>query len=157
MEGPGLMTNILREKRVGDLHPGTINFNARLEEAQRIHKDNMILAARLDKMQPYYKRENLTNVVKYPKKKKTFIPTLKLPKGGFSGNDKASLSERSTHDREKLKDYDGMQNSQSARKPDKKKENPVKVLLEYSKLQDGKILDVAVVKVQDNFFIYDSA
>ena len=141
------MTNILREKRVGDLHPGTINFNARLEEAQRIHKDNMLLAARLDKMQPYYKRENLTNEPKYPKKKTTVIPIIKIPKGGLSAdNPKGSLSERSRISSKKQK-FDDVKISQSARKPETKTESSVKVLLEYSKLQDGKILYVAVVKV----------
>lgn len=140
------MTNILQEKRVGDLHPGTINFNARLEEAQRIHRDNMILAARLDRMQPYYKREKFMTAKKIGggKKKPLLIPKLKLPRNTGGRGDDDILTERSS---QVSKDKKGVQKSQSARKPEKNQDNPVKVLLEYTKLQNGKVLDVAVIKV----------
>lgn len=147
MEGPGLVSTLLdpdNNKHL-ELHPGTINFNSRLEEAQRIHKENMLLASRLDTMQPYYKRSDFRgkiarsnqNCHKKKKKQRAKFPEIDNEKG-----------DKSKHKRN---------NNQSTMKSEPVEEhNPFKVLVESTKIQNGKILDVAVIKepFQDRFVIF---
>jgi porphobilinogen deaminase len=83
MEGPGLISNILNEKQKPEFKG---NFETRLKEAKRIHRDNMILASRLDSVEPYYKKTDLTVVrpfrpkriigIKTKPKKRKMIPEL---------------------------------------------------------------------------------
>ncbi|RYG61080.1 hypothetical protein EON64_18845, partial [archaeon] len=61
MEGPSELSRQIDDASHLDNHPGTMNFKQRLHEAQRIHQMNMILASRLDSIQPYYKLNPLPN------------------------------------------------------------------------------------------------
>ena len=143
------------------MHPGTINFNARLEEAQRIHKENMILASRLDAMQPYYKRKDLTpretpfRREKDAKRKKKISPRAGGPK--FPEIDEEA---RGTIRMKRGKAMKAKKTEREFKNVDTTKSptdhNPFKVLLEYTKVQSGKILDVAVIKepMQDRFVIF---
>lgn len=143
MEGPGLVSTLLdpdNNKHL-ELHPGTINFNSRLEEAQRIHKENMLLASRLDTMQPYYKRSDLK--VKNARSNQNV------------NNKKKKKSQRSKFP--EIDDEKGKKNNTKDTKTEPVQEhNPFKVLMEYTKMQNGKILDVAVIKepFQDRFVIF---
>lgn len=142
MEGPGIISNIMEKKY--ENHPGTINFPHRLEEAKRIHKENMILAARLDSVKPYYDTTALT-LVRPP-----------MHKSPVSGSQHTHTSPRQHPPNSKiligkntltLEDLDSNGNSSH---------RPKNVLLEYTKIQHGHVLDVAVLKepYRDRFAIF---
>ena len=147
MEGPGLVSTLLdpdNNKHL-ELHPGTINFNTRLEEAQRIHKENMLLASRLDTMQPYYKRSDFKvkvtrphqNSQKRKKKQRSKFPEIDEEKAYKSKWKKSS-------------------NPSGTKTEPVEEHNPFKVVVETTKIQNGKLLDVAVIKepFQDRFVIF---
>lgn len=142
MEGPGIISNIMEKKY--ENHPGTINFPHRLEEAKRIHKENMILAARLDSVKPYYDTTALT-LVRPP-----------MHKNHTASNQHTHTSPRQHPPHSKiligkntltLEDLDSNGNSSH---------RPKNVLLEYTKIQHGHVLDVAVLKepYRDRFAIF---
>lgn len=148
MEGPGLVTHIIDSRR-DVTHPGTINFGKRLSDAKRIHNENMAIAARLDAIQPYYDTsyKRLSAVSKKPKgndkislkqnkKNKTHIPGSRTDysptKGKLFSMEKKSVM---SHD-----DEDILKGSTTGKK------KPRNVLLEYTKIQNGRVLDVAVIK-----------
>lgn len=184
MEGNSDITDKINDSRHIDNHPGTMNFRQRLSEAQRIHERNMLLASRLDTVQPYYKVTDLT-IAKPVKKKvvhKSHNPkkskfarelglVLKADRVGNAGD----MTHRSAGSAEYFNAYkfspvgDGQAQSQSARKPEygadgtepeSRSENqrtrPNNVLLEYTKIQDGRVLDVAVLKepFRDRYAIF---
>jgi hypothetical protein len=60
MESPGMITDLINDTRHLDAHPGTMNYKARLEEAQKIHNRNIAMAARLDNIKPFYGKTDLT-------------------------------------------------------------------------------------------------
>lgn len=184
MEGNSDITDKINDSRHIDNHPGTMNFRQRLSEAQRIHERNMLLASRLDTVQPYYKIADLT-IVK-PVKKKTVHKSHNSKKSKFARElglvlkaDRAGNAGDLTHRSAGSADYfgaykfspvgDGPAHSQSARKPEyhaegfepeSRSENqrtrPSNVLLEYTKIQDGRVLDVAVLKepFRDRYAIF---
>lgn len=151
MEGPGLVSTLLdpgNNKHL-ELHPGTINFNSRLEEAQRIHKENMLLASRLDTMQPYYKRSDFR--VKITRPNQNANKKKKKQRAKFPGIDDGKT------DRAKWKKNSGNNDDVVGTKNEPTQDhNPFKVLVETTKMQNGKLLDVAVIKepFQDRFVIF---
>ncbi len=59
MENPGMINNFINDTRHLDAHPGTMNFRHRLEIAQLIHKRNLEMANRLEKIAPVYGYKDL--------------------------------------------------------------------------------------------------
>jgi hypothetical protein len=60
MEGESEIAEKINDTRHLDNHPGTMNFKARLEEAQRIHYQNMMMAERLSGIQPYIRTDDVS-------------------------------------------------------------------------------------------------
>lgn len=164
MEGPGIITHILkkREKQLYD-HPGTLNFKQRVKEATRIHKQNISMAMRLDHVKPYYQVNKVTqNESGSPKKEtprnKHNVPGLDFPNSLFNqGGDAQSARESGS----KKVNVKHLKQSKSARgeKSTSSASNSARknnVLLEYSKIQNGRVLDVAVIKepFQDRYAIF---
>lgn len=182
MEGNSDITDKINDSRHIDNHPGTMNFRQRLTEAQRIHERNMLLASRLDTVQPYYKVADLT-IVK-PTKKKVVHKSHNAKKSKFARElglvlkaDRAGnggdLTHRSAGGADSAYKFspvgDAPAQSQSARKPsygadgadpesrtENQRTRPNNVLLEYTKIQDGRVLDVAVLKepFRDRYAIF---
>lgn len=59
MENPGMINSLINDTRHLDSHPGTMNFRHRLEAAQLIHKRNLEMANRLERIAPVYGYEDL--------------------------------------------------------------------------------------------------
>jgi hypothetical protein len=139
MEGPGMMTDMMKNAPNLDWHPGTLNFHKRLAEARKIHSENVAFAARLDTMKPYY-HSNFDNDVVLKLRKKRLHG--KLKKSPFSKGLRAALE----------KSNEGAGDTAS----DEAKGRRQHVLLEYTKAQDNRVLDVAVVKepYRDRYVIF---
>ena len=172
MEGPGLISHILKKRETDQGgHPGTLNFKARVREATRIHKQNISMAARLDNVRPVYGKlfiENKHRTIggsptksEADGKTKHNVPGLFFPKNmndsgdpdtartdpaGGSKSKPISIKHLKTNSARDSK-KDGSSGINSSRKPD--------VLLEYSKIQNGRVLDIAVIKepFQDRYAI----
>ena len=142
MEGPGIISDLM-DSDANTHHPGTINFPHRLAEAKRIHNENLIIASRLDAVQPtYYDKSAVTAVRRgSPKKGKHPARTHRKKQGDGLGGAPGSITQHSV-----------VHGSQSEDKPPKSKN----VLLEYSKVQKGRVLDVAVIKepFRDSYSIF---
>ena len=54
MEAPSQIGEIINDTRHLDVHPGTMNYKHRVEESQKIHTDNLIMANRLVNIKPVY-------------------------------------------------------------------------------------------------------
>lgn len=169
MEGPGLISNILkdRENGAGSNHPGTLNFNTRVKEAERIHLQNISMAMRLDNVKPYIHKILPAKVSSSPtnsprghsarktKKNKHGVPGLDFPKGLFNqGNDQNTGKSNASNQSSARINKSKTRIKSSKKSPDKK--NSSNVLLEYSKIQNGRVLDVAVIKepYQDRYAIF---
>ena len=159
MEGPGLVSELLdpENNKHLELHPGTINFNARLEEAQRIHKENMILASRLESMQPFYKQSDLmANLTRRNKPKKLKNKKKEwLEKSQYQDEDILYTNRSENINIGSTKRYN-LQEPLSARKSQEKDSNSLKVLIEYTKIQNSRVLDIAVIKepFQDKYAVF---
>jgi hypothetical protein len=161
MEQPGAIHNVVSDTRHLDCHPGTMNFKARLLEAQRIHADNMDLAVRLDSVKPYYGKNDLVMIIPTKKNKKGDKKS-KGNNGSKNGDYGGSLSARGHHNANKQNHLNQSKNgSLSARKsePDNRESKSSgghNILLEYTKIQDGRVLDVAVIKepFRDRYAIF---
>jgi len=182
MEGNSDITDKINDQRHIDNHPGTMNFKARLAEAKRVHERNMLLASRLDTVQPYYKIADL-RVIRPTKKrvatshnaakKSKFARELGLVlKADRHVDGFGELTHRSAGHADsfghntRLPTIDPEMHSQSARKADYGQEpesrgdnqrgRPNNVLLEYTKIQEGRVLDVAVLKepFRDRYAIF---
>lgn len=194
MEGTSTITEKINDTKHLDNHPGTMNFKPRLNEAQRIHNRNMVLASRLDTIQPYYKTTDLC-VVRAVKAKPSKSKQTK--KSRFAKEFEASVNaaDRNRADTAPIltgrsegattsageKFLDGFrfaanntpssqQQPRSARKPGESEYSrggggsgsggsgprSHNVLLEYTKIQDGHCLDVAVLKepYRDRYAIF---
>jgi hypothetical protein len=165
MDGPGLVSEIL--VKTYNNHPGTNNFGARLNEAKRIHYENRFLASRLDNVQPYYQ---FTKLQTSPRKKQTKLKT--KPKStafkrknqytSESGGDNdggGGSSSRPTPPRAirtaptaKRSDYHTARKQVSSATGGRRPETeggpakPKNLIMEHWKIQDGRVLDVAVLK-----------
>lgn len=149
-------------------HPGTNNFGARLNEAKRIHYENRFLASRLDHVQPYYQFTKLQNS---PKKKAIKLkrpPNAKMKKNEYktpsknvvinsNSNPSSPRSVRTAPQGNKRADFDDAR-KQISSVGGKRPGAPVKpknLIMEHWKIQDGRVLDVAVLKepFEDRFSI----
>lgn len=54
-----MISSFINDTRHLDSHPGTMNFRHRLEAAQLIHKRNLEMANRLERIAPVYGYEDL--------------------------------------------------------------------------------------------------
>ena len=182
MEAPGLISDGISDTRHLDAHPGTMNFKARLEEAQRIHHHNMSIAARLDNVKPYYDKSDLFVVlntrkkIKRAKKSRILDADVNNNNGdddnpNTNSNNNAKNDGSLTHRSDTTGKTSGSKSARlkigfnpkgqghplSARKAEEGgKAKPQNVLLEYTKIQDGRILDVAVIKepFRDRYAIF---
>jgi len=184
MEGNSDIAEKISDTRHIDNHPGTMNFKVRLAEAQRIHERNMLLASRLDTVKPFYGPAELLIGSSRPMRKKQqrpntkkskfakdlmmamkvpFLePTARVPKlFNKRVHLKGSLTHRSANDASSDSGKDSQQGappgSQSARTSTvAPSSRPNNVLLEYTKIQDGRILDIAVLKepFRDSYAIF---
>eukprot|EP00603_Paraphysomonas_imperforata_P007030 CAMPEP_0114429662 /NCGR_PEP_ID=MMETSP0103-20121206/9613_1 /TAXON_ID=37642 ORGANISM="Paraphysomonas imperforata, Strain PA2" /NCGR_SAMPLE_ID=MMETSP0103 /ASSEMBLY_ACC=CAM_ASM_000201 /LENGTH=669 /DNA_ID=CAMNT_0001599029 /DNA_START=116 /DNA_END=2126 /DNA_ORIENTATION=+ len=139
MEGPGIISDLMDSDN-NTHHPGTINFPHRLAEAKRIHNENLIIASRLDAVQPtYYDKSAVSAVRKSSPSKRKRPPHYQRKKASDR------VSEPGTQ-------HSLVHGTQSEDKPPKSKN----VLLEYSKVQKGRVLDVAVIKepFRDSYSIF---
>ena len=59
MEAPGTISSEINDTRHLDVHPGTMNFKSRIEESEKIHHTNMVIAERLAKITPFYGYDDL--------------------------------------------------------------------------------------------------
>jgi hypothetical protein len=164
MEGPGIITHILkkREKQLYD-HPGTLNFKQRVKEATRIHKQNISMAMRLDNVKPYYRTTAQPIRAGSPTKKETprnkhNVPGLDFPKSLFNQGGEAQSAREPGSKKVSVKHLKQSKSargekSESSASASARKNN---VLLEYSKIQNGRVLDVAVIKepFQDRYAIF---
>lgn len=177
MEGRSALSDHINDTSHLDGHPGTMNFKQRLHEAQRIHERNMILASRLDNIQPYYKTSDLS-VVQYkgntsprstsrPHKTK-FMKELEY---SLQMANRLPLTEQEMQEQDigigyyqdfKFADYQN-QKSRNRKTPNAPGSNskpssprPQNLILEYSKVQNDCVLDVAVVKepFKDRYVIF---
>ena len=150
MVGPGIISNLL-ESSMAEHHPGTINFSHRLAEAKRIHQENMVLASRLDSVKAYYDTTSvrvLASAKNNRKKKPRGLPMSKK-----SRHVDPVASGRVVLGKNALKvtpDFNGEIRSEGQSK------RPRNVLLEYTKIQKGCVLDVAVIKepFRDSYSIF---
>ena len=178
MDHPSEIAKVVQDTRHLDIHPGTMNFPARLKEAQRIHDMNLRFAHRLDKVQPVYKRElygvkprkgskavsKLTagaakSAASAKKKKKPHTAGV----GHYIGNGallaQASHASASPSFKRSLRKAAGTSGSQSARKAEAGEGLQMgsltsgasgrKNLLEYTKIQNGRVIDVVIIKNTD--------
>jgi hypothetical protein len=131
-----------------------------LNEAQRIHNENMRMATRLETVRPNFLKSDLRKAPDIrPKKPKTTTTKKRKNRGQTAPN----LTSRS--DANGSSDYNkAMPNSARLLYSDNNmnsnsnmNNNPSSnVLLEYTKLQDGRVLDVVVIKepFRDRFAIF---
>ncbi len=184
MDHPSEIAKVVQDTRHLDIHPGTMNFPARLQEAQRIHDMNLRFAHRLDKVEPVYKRElygvkprkgsklagkgnsayskgttgaSKSAATSAKKKKKPHTAGV----GHYIGN--GALLTQASHasaspsfKRSLRKAAGGTNGSQSARKAELGDDLQMgsmtsavsgrKNLLEYTKIQNGRVIDVVIVK-----------
>lgn len=180
MEGNSDITEKINDNRHIDNHPGTMNFKARLVEAKRVHERNMLLASRLDTVQPYYKIADLRVVRPVKKRINTTSKAAKRSKfarelnmvlkadrnvDGFGELTHRSAGHGENYGHTRLPSIDPEMQSQSARKADygdnesrgdSQRGRPNNVLLEYTKIQEGRVLDVAVLKepFRDRYAIF---
>ena len=172
MDNPSQVTQYIHDTRHLEVHPGTMNFPARLSEAQRIHMRNLEMAKRLDNVEPYYNKAMLGKKEKKggnkgDKKGKKKGSTTGV--GHYMGNG-AMLTQAShasaSPSFKRAQNAHGVSPKASPRGagagdssigpggPGQGAEiiaprdegNGRQVLLEYTKVQDGCVIDVAVIK-----------
>lgn len=118
-------------------HPGTMNFNVRLAEAKRINHDNVILAKKLDSTKSYYNKQNFLPPFAL-RKSKPRAPSLKA--------NEVSLLEPMRYSNEAGREV----------LTQHRREKNI-LLFEYSKIQDDRVIDLAVTKnnaEDDQYTVY---
>ena len=164
MESPGMITDLINDTRHLDAHPGTMNYKSRLEEAQKIHNRNMAMATRLDNIKPFYAKSDLTLQVHLRRKndKKNKKSNQKRNKIEYHIHNAlveihgpGNITHRSEGNGYSNHQEDDMYQTNSARRaePDETSRN---VILEHTKVQDGRVLELAVIKepYQDQYSVY---
>jgi len=173
MEAPGAIHDVIADTRHLDAHAGTMNFQARLEEAQRIHRHNQIIATRLDNVKGVLTKEDVNNDChfnplqqKVESKRRKMKKMAKLQKNREppQWDDTPINTHRSENGESGRALFPGRKilqsnnGSQSARRAEdiqtdqtsstsmQQPVQPIKILLEYTKIQAGRVLDIAVVK-----------
>jgi len=169
MEAPSAISEIINDTRHLDVHPGTMNYKHRVEESDIIHRDNLIIANRLQNIKPYYGYSDLNanrgmladkhktkarkEKLKKPaaKQAQAEVPPVSQSKGG-------SLSARGPATPRSQNQSQPASGSQSARGASTggssaKSVLPKGVLLRSHKMQDGKRIELIVVKApqQDKY------
>lgn len=153
MDGPGIISEIL--VKTYNNHPGTNNFGARLNEAKRIHYENRFMANRLDNVQPYYQFTKLQNSPKKKSvklKKPSHAPKRKnhyKPKPGSSSSVPTSpRSIRTAPPAHRRDHYAGERKYVSSASTGQRDgpPKPKNLIMEHWKIQNGRVLDVAVLK-----------
>eukprot|EP01033_Poteriospumella_lacustris_P011569 gene11569-8247_t len=144
-----------------------MNFRRRLEEAQRIHHKNLMFAIRMQSIQPYYRHTDLSVVhaTKSPdspnSKSKHQKKTKFMKEFEYSlqvAEEQASSIEETGGPFQSLTGEDG--NQSSPQKGDTHgfsiTKRPRTILLQYTKGQDNRILDVVVLKepFRDRYAIF---
>lgn len=171
MEGQSALSEQINDTSHLDNHPGTMNFKQRLREAQRIHERNMILASRLDTIQPYYRNADLS-VVQYrgktPQRRETdktkFMKEMEIT---LQMANRLPLTEEESENVVggmgyykdfKFTDFyrDKIRNQRGGRDEQTSSSKPRNLLLEYTKSQNNRMLDIAVVKepFKDRYIIF---
>lgn len=168
MQGESEITQTINDNEHIENHPGTMNFRRRLEEAQRIHHKNLMFAIRMQSIQPYYRHTDLSIV--HATKSRSDSPNSKSKrqkKTKFMKEFEYSLqvAEEQTSSIEEaggpFQSFTGEDGNQSS--PQKAEthgfsttKRPRTILLQYTKAQDNRILDVVVLKepFRDRYAIF---
>lgn len=164
MDKPSLVAVSIRRNHQVESHPGTLNFKARLDEAQRINQMNVLIAQRLETVKPCYIKKDV--ITTFPLKTKAKIdsnaeqpPRLRVLNIGESVNLNANQG-YSNHrvfgtnssvehlNRNELLTNKPMNSDKQTKPPMKQKQRPQvpKILLEYIKIQMGQTIDTVVMK-----------
>lgn len=173
MQGESEITSAINNNEHIENHPGTMNFKARLEEAQRIHHKNLMFAIRMQSIQPYYKTSDISIVrpVKSRSPKSRGVTAGKKTKFMREFEQSLRIAEESRAEsgnnleRDSNGAYQGylfqgsaVSGSVDEDSPDHGYHNkrPRTVLLQYTKAQDNRILDVVVLKepFRDRYAIF---
>ena len=206
MEAPGALHDVIADTRHLDSHAGTMNFPHRLEEAQRIHRHNQLIATRLDNVKGVLMREDLYSntgfnpleaksqrcrekmqrmadlrarrsqappewndaplhsargedasaVRRAQRQLRQQSPNRTAHMPAPSGSQSARRAEEPHSTASGLQPNSARSSSPTPRVPSAAKSRPIRILLEYTKIQAGKVLDLAVVKepFRDRFAVF---
>jgi hypothetical protein len=166
MQGESSITQSINDNDHLENHPGTMNFRRRLEEAQRIYHKNLMFAIRMRSIQPYYRQTDLT-VVRPTRQRADSPDGSKKHKTKFMKEFEYSLrlaeEQSGSVDDNGLGVYQGfiMKDSNQSSSPEADahgyhNNRPRTILLQYTKAQDNRILDVVVLKepFRDRYAIF---
>lgn len=165
MEKPSPILEQMNGVKFVEKHPGTLNIRNRRNEAQRIHHQNLLLASRLDSMQPHYKKADLCVLLATPSKHKK-RPKSKQAKTRFANEiemvlnnqGRSSPSSRRPPSTARTERSPPSRYTPSSSNPSTSRgtSNNHNVLLEYTKIQDGRVLEVAIIKepFRDRYAIF---
>jgi len=147
MEAPSAISEIINDTRHLDVHPGTMNYKHRVVEAEIVHRDNLIIADRLQKIKPYYGYSDLNanrgmlehrhKARKAAKPKKAAAKPAEAPPPGGSRSARGAPRSQNQH-----APPSGSQSARGAAKH----VVPKGVLLRSFKVQDGARIELIVVK-----------
>jgi biotin carboxyl carrier protein len=172
MDKPSLIAVSIRRDRQIDSHPGTLNFKARLDEAQRINQMNVIIASRLETVKPCYIKKEVTTT--FPMRTKIKIdsniehsPHLRVLNIGELVNlntNQGHLNHKAVGtpfssvdrlNRNSILTNKAMNTKKQIKLPKQKPRVP-KILLEYIKIQRGQTIDTVVMKepFKDRFAVF---
>lgn len=170
MQGESEITAQINHNDHLENHPGTMNFRQRLEEAQRVHHKNLMFAIRMQSIKPYYKAEDITIAKPLQHHTKPLPvglhpPQRSKPTRRVRANKKSKAIrafERTLQQQEHqasianddnnspLALYHGyVLDSRDEGEREDEFLNPKRfrsVLLEYTKTQDNRLLDIVVLK-----------
>ena len=167
MQGESEITQTINDNEHIENHPGTMNFRRRLEEAQRIHHKNLMFAIRMQSIQPYYRHTDLSIVhaTKSPDSPNSKSKHQKKTKFMKEFEYSLQVAEEQTSSIEEtagpFQSFAGEEGNQSS--PQKgdthgfsSTKRPRTILLQYTKGQDNRILDVVVLKepFRDRYAIF---
>lgn len=168
MQGESDITQSINNNEHIENHPGTMNFRRRLEEAQRIHHKNLMFAIRMQTIQPYYRNTDLSivhaskNRSNSPGKSKGYRKTKFMKEFEYSLQ-MAEEQTSSVDESGSLGVYQGFMVDEQSQSTSPKGEphgyhnkRPRTILLQYTKAQDNRILDVVVLKepFRDRYAIF---
>lgn len=149
------LQQLAHQKRYIDNHPHTMNYKNRLREAQRIHEDNMILVNRLNNVRPNIRASDLVklppSVFLHHKSSKHLIKNTKINRKNPKKKPiKDSYILSSSSILPSLIDHSNLFETQELLLSNINENNnflvKYQLILEYSKIQNNKTLDIIVVK-----------
>jgi hypothetical protein len=162
MQGESEITSSINDNEHIENHPGTMNFKKRLEEAQQIHRKNLMFALRMQEIQPYYKATDLTflrpHKAKYSPRSAT-EHSHSINKTKFMKEFEHSLQVASEVSGSNSMENDNLDMNAYRYRQEKNGEHsqrPKNILLQYTKTQDSRIIDVVVMKepFRDRYAIF---